>query len=58
MCIKGLIWPPLDPKTENCFSHISFDWFIRRMTKVYNFGIYLNDTVAMVTKMADKTGIK
>ena len=29
-CIKGLIWPPLEPKTENCFSQISFDWFIRR----------------------------
>ena len=33
-CIKGLIWPPLEPKTENCFSQISFDWFIRRMTEV------------------------
>ena len=22
MCIKGLIWPPLQPKTENCFSPI------------------------------------
>ena len=34
MCIKGLIWPPLEPKTENCFSQISFVWFIRRMTEV------------------------
>ena len=33
-CIKGLIWPPLEPKTENCFSQISFDWLIRRMTAV------------------------
>ena len=33
-CIKGLIWPPLEPKTENCFSQISFDWFIRRITEV------------------------
>ena len=57
-CIKGLIWPPLEPKTENCFSQISFDWFIRRMTEVLNFRIYLNFTVAMVTKMADKIGIK
>ena len=32
--IKGLIWPPLEPKTENCFSPISFDWFIRRITEV------------------------
>ena len=34
MCIKGLIWPPLEPKTENCFSQISFDWFVRNMTEV------------------------
>ena len=32
-CIKGLFWPPLKPKIENCFSPISFDWFIRRITK-------------------------
>ena len=43
---------------ENCFSQISFDWFIRRMTEVLNSGIYLNFTVAMETKMADKIGIK
>ena len=58
MCIKGLIWPPLEPKAENCFSQISFDWFIRRMTEMYNFGIHLNFTVAMVTKMAYKIGLK
>ena len=23
MCIKGLFWPPLEPKTESCFSPIS-----------------------------------
>ena len=34
MCIKGLIWPPFEPKTEVCFSQISFDWFSRRMTEV------------------------
>ena len=33
-CIKGLFWPSLEPKTENCFSPISFDWFIRRITEV------------------------
>ena len=56
-CIKGLICP-LWPKTENCFSQISFDWFNRRMAEVLNFGIYLNFTIAMVTKTADKIGIK
>ena len=34
MCIEGLFWPPLESKTENCFSQISFDWFIRRITEV------------------------
>ena len=33
-CIKRLIWPPLEPKNENCFSQISFDCFIKRMTEV------------------------
>ena len=37
MCIKGLFSPPLEQKTENCFSPISFDWFIRRITEVSNF---------------------
>ena len=23
MCIKGLFWPPLEPKIESCFSPIS-----------------------------------
>ena len=31
-CIKGLIWPPLEIKSESYFSPISSDWFIRRMT--------------------------
>ena len=26
--------PPPEPKTENCFSPISFAWFIRRITEV------------------------
>ena len=54
----GPFWPPLEPKTENCFSPISLDWFIRRITEVLNFGINLNFTVAMVTKIADKIGLK
>ena len=33
-CIKGLIWPPLELKTENCFSLNYFDWFTGRMTEV------------------------
>ena len=32
--VKGLFWPPLEPKTENCDSPIYFDWFIRRITEV------------------------
>ena len=41
-CIKGLISPPLELKSESCFSPISFDCFIRRITQVLNYGIYLN----------------
>ena len=57
-CIKGLIWPPLEPKTESYFSSISSYWFIRRMIQVYNSGIYLNLMVAMVTKMAANIDLK
>ena len=28
-CIKGLFWPPLEPKTESYFSPISSSWFVR-----------------------------
>ena len=31
---KGQIWPPLEPKTESCFSPISSNLFIRRMAQV------------------------
>ena len=31
---QGANAAPFGAKTENCFSQISFDWFIRRMTKV------------------------
>ena len=30
-CIKGLFWPPLEPKTESCFSPIPSYSFIRRI---------------------------
>ena len=33
-CIKGLFWPPLEPKTESCFSPISSYCFVRRIAKV------------------------
>ena len=58
MCIKGVFWPPLGPKNENCFSPISFDLFIRRITEVKYPSFYLTFTVAMVTKMADEIGLK
>ena len=32
--MKGLKWPPLEQKTEICFSQISLDSFIRRMAEV------------------------
>ena len=42
--IKGLFWPPLEPKTESCFSPISSYWFIRRIAQVKNSGIYFTFT--------------
>ena len=33
-CIKGLFWPPLEQKTESCFSPISSYWFIRGIAQV------------------------
>ena len=33
-CIKGLKWPPLEQKTEICFSQISLDSLSRRMAEV------------------------
>ena len=47
-----------EAKSKNCFSPISLDWFIRKITDMKNFGTYLNFTVAIVTKMADKVGLK
>ena len=58
MCIKGLIWPPLEPKTESCFSPILFHWFIRRMTQVYNFGIDQTFQIAIITKKAHNFDFK
>ena len=34
MCIKGLFGPPLEPKTENCFSSTSFDWLFGGISEV------------------------
>ena len=45
-CIKGLIWPPLEPKTERCFSPISSDW----LSGGKKSGICSTFTVATVTK--------
>ena len=46
------------PKSEIRFSPNSSHWFIRTMTQVYKSDISLTLTVAMVTKMAAKTGLK
>ena len=43
-CIKGLFWPPLEPKTESCLSPILSNWFIRRIAQALNSGIYFTFT--------------
>ena len=54
-CIKGLFWPPLEPKTESCFSSY---WFIEEKPKCKMLAFILLLLVAMVTKMPDKIGLK
>ena len=44
------------PKNVIRFSPNSSYWFIRTMTQVYKSDISLTFTVAMVAKMAAKTG--
>ena len=46
-CIKGLFCPPLEPKTESCFSPISSYWFIRRIAKCKILAFILLLSVAM-----------
>ena len=58
MCIKGQIWPPLEPKTESCFSPVYCNWFIRTITQVLKSGIYFNFYRSYSNKMAVKIGLK
>ena len=57
-CIKGLFWPPLEQKTEICFSPISSYWFIRRMAQVYNSGIYFTFTGCYGNQNGRQNGLK
>ena len=54
--LRGYFGPPMRPKNEIRFSPNSSYRFIRTMTQVYKYDISLTFTVAMVTKMATKTG--
>ena len=57
-CIKGLIWPPLEPKTESCFSSISSCWLIRRMVQMLNSGIYFTFTGCYGNQNGRQNGLK
>ena len=52
--LRGYFGPLWSPNLKIAY----FDWFIRRITKVLILGIYLNFTVALVSKMANKIGLK
>ena len=54
--LRGYFGPPMRSKNEIRFSPNSFCWFIRTMTQVYKSDISLTFTVAMVKKLANKTG--
>ena len=51
-CIKGLFWPPLEPKIESCFSPISSYRFIRRIAQVLQFHMETQNSSSHMTKMA------
>ena len=55
--LRGYFGPPMRQKNEIRFSPNSSYWFIRTMAQVYyKSDISLTFTLAMVTKMAAKTG--
>ena len=54
--LRGYFGPPMRQKNEIHFSPNSSYWFIRTMTQVYKSDISKTFTVAMLTKMAAKTG--
>ena len=54
--LRGYFGPPMRPKYENRFTPNSSYRFIRTMTRMYKSDISLTFTIAMVTKMAVKTG--
>ena len=51
--IKGLIWPPLEQKTENCFSQISFDNLCPSHCsnmKESHYNVMLNDLLTNISR--------
>ena len=56
--LRGYFGPPVRPKLKVAFLPVSFYWFIRTIAKVLKSGINLTLTIAIVTKMAAKIGLK
>ena len=54
--LRGYFGPPMRQKNEIRFSPNSSYWLTRTMTQVYKSDISLTFAVAMVTKIAAKTG--
>ena len=54
----GLFWPPLEQKTESCISPIYRVGLLEEKPKCKILAFILLLPVAMVTKMADKIGLK
>ena len=57
-CIKGLFWPPLEQKTEDAFHQFYLVGLLEEKPKCKILTFILLLPVAMVTKMADKIGLK
>ena len=56
--LRGKFGPLLSQKLKVALHEKSPNWFIRKIAEMQNSGFYFTFTVAMVTKMADKIGLK
>ena len=54
----NLIWPPLEPKTESSFHQFNPIGLLEEWSKCKILALIFTFSVAMVTKMADKIGLK
>ena len=57
-CIKGLFWPPLEPKMKFAFHQFHLIGLLEELHNSKILAFILLSPVAMVTEMVDKIGLK